>query len=82
MKNSFELSMNFFRKNNQFFMSDFLHSKFPKRRRVCGMSRAVKFWIFNNELTKLQKSLEKNVEVVWKNGGHISHTAHKTHQIQ
>ena len=43
MKNSFEVSMNFFRKIQQFFMSDFLHSKFPKMRWICGMSRAVLF---------------------------------------
>ena len=40
MKNSFEVSMDFFRKIQQFFMSDFLHSKFPKMRWICGMSRA------------------------------------------
>ena len=40
MKNRFELSINFFRKVEQFFMGDFLHSKYPKRRRICGMSRA------------------------------------------
>ena len=39
---SFELSINFFRKNQQFFMSDFLHSKYARRRRICGMSRAEK----------------------------------------
>ena len=32
--------MNSFRKIHQFFMSDFLHSKYAKRRRICGMSRA------------------------------------------
>ena len=37
---SFELSINFFKKIQQFFMSDFLHSKYAKRRRICGMSRA------------------------------------------
>ena len=40
MKNSSEVSMDFFRKIQQFFMSDFLHSKFPKMRWICGMSRA------------------------------------------
>ena len=39
---SFELSINFFRKIQQFFMSDFLYSKYAKRRRICGMSRAEK----------------------------------------
>ena len=37
---SFELSINFFKKILQFFMIDFLHSKYAKRRRICGMSRA------------------------------------------
>ena len=41
MKNSFEVSMGFFRKIQQFFMIDFLHSKFPKMRWIYGMSRAV-----------------------------------------
>ena len=36
---SFELSINFFKKIQQFFMSDFLHSKYAKRRRICDMSR-------------------------------------------
>ena len=39
MKSSFEVPMNFFRKIHQFFISDFLHSKFPKSRWICGMSR-------------------------------------------
>ena len=39
MKNGFEVSMNFFRKIQQLFMSDFLQSKFPKMRWICGMSR-------------------------------------------
>ena len=43
---SFELSINFFKKILQFFMSDFLHSKYAKRRRICDMSRAV--FIFKN----------------------------------
>ena len=38
MKESFE---DFIRKNQQFFMNDFLHSKFPKMRWICGMCRAV-----------------------------------------
>eukprot|EP00493_Phyllostaurus_siculus_P024642 UN24983 len=38
---SFELSINFFKKIQQFFMSGFLHSKYAKRSRICGMSRAV-----------------------------------------
>ena len=37
---SFELSINFFKKILQFFMSDFLHSKYAKRSRICDMSRA------------------------------------------
>ena len=37
MKNSFEVSIDFFRRIQQFFMSDFLHSKDAKRRRICGM---------------------------------------------
>ena len=44
---SFELSINFFRKIQQFFMSDFLHSKYAKRRRICGMSRADKNPLFH-----------------------------------
>eukprot|EP00493_Phyllostaurus_siculus_P024047 UN24384 len=31
--------MQFFKKFHQFFMSDFLHTKIPKRRRIWGMSR-------------------------------------------
>ena len=42
MKNSFEVSMNFFRKFEQFFISDFLHLTFPKRRWIWGMCRTVK----------------------------------------
>ena len=49
MKNSFEVSMNFFRKIQQFFMSDFLHSKILKMKWICGMSRAAR-WIFFSEL--------------------------------
>ena len=41
MKNIFEVSTDFLRKIEQFFMNKFLHSKFPKMRWICGMSRAV-----------------------------------------
>ena len=37
--------MQFFRKFHQFFMTDFLHTIIPMRRRIWGMSRAAK--IFN-----------------------------------
>ena len=40
MKNIFEVSMDFLRKIEQFFMNKFLHSKFPKMRWICDMSRA------------------------------------------
>eukprot|EP00493_Phyllostaurus_siculus_P010085 UN10222 len=34
--------MNFFRKMMQLFIRDFLQSKFPQRRWICGMSETVK----------------------------------------
>ena len=43
-ENSFEVPMDFFRKIQQFFMSDFLHSKFPNMRWICGMLRADLFY--------------------------------------
>ena len=64
---SFELSINFFRKIQQFFMSDFLHSKYAKRRRICCMSRAEKllmmsgFRIVPPNCTDFQKSVSQRV---------------------
>ena len=37
MKNSLEESMNFFKKIQQFFISDFMQSKFLKRIWICGI---------------------------------------------
>ena len=64
MKSSFDVLMNFFRKIHQFFISDFLHSKFPKRRRISGISRAVKnfpeYFLSNAPTLLIMQQLLKN----------------------
>ena len=42
MSGAFKVLTWFFDKNYHFFISNFLHTKIPKRRRIWGMSRAVK----------------------------------------
>ena len=46
MKNSCEVSMDFFRKIQQFFMYDFLHPNFSKMRWIFGMSRAEVYFLY------------------------------------
>ena len=63
--------MDFWRKIQQFFMNDFLHSKFPKMRWICGMSRAENYSSSMSKTSERKLSMENTSRFWFKRVGNF-----------